>query len=214
MSEAGEYTIIMFNNNLSELKEILEISLNIIFFHRYLSNNNYIDIQSELTNITYVKLKNEKLSQEISNITLELEKSLKNNSNLYGYKITLNFYEKSEKNKNLNNPFEIWNFMAVLSKNEDLTGKNEIKDTIYSNSSKSDSDMEKENKIREYIFKIINKLNDKDNHIPSINLDDKNLKDETFLHNFKLEIIPNKEYYLSLFDSYMKKNQENIIIIN
>ena len=45
--------------------------------------------------------------------------------------------------------------MAVLSKNEDLTGKNEIKDTIYSNSSKSDSDMEKENKIREYIFKII-----------------------------------------------------------
>ena len=43
MSEAGEYTIIMFNNNLSELKEILEISLNIIFFHRNLSNNNCED---------------------------------------------------------------------------------------------------------------------------------------------------------------------------
>ena len=208
MSEIGEYTIILFENNISDLKEILEISLNIIFFHRNLSNINYIDAQSKFTNITYVKLKNENLSNEISNIINELEVNLKKDK-LYGYQLTLSFFEIKEKNKNMENPWEKWNFLLIKSKNEeDKEKKNEIKDN------ETDSDIDKENKVREYIFKIIEKLNDKGNYMPNVNLDDKNLKDETFLHNFKTEKIENKEKYLSLFNHYLKKNQENIIVIN
>ena len=206
MSEIGEYTIILFENNITDLKEILEISLNIIFFHRNLSNTDYIDVQSKFTNITYVKLKNEDTSNEISTIINQLEINLKKESKLYGYKLTLNFYEKKEKNKNMENPWERWNFILVTSKSEEE--KREISDN------KTDSDIDKENKVREYIFKIIEKLNDKGNYMPNVNLEDKNLKDETFLHNFKMEKIEKKEKYLSLFNNYMKKGQENIIVIN
>ena len=209
MSEIGEYTIILFENNISDLKEILEISLNIIFFHRNLSNIDYLDVQSKFTNITYVKLKSENISNEISTIINQLEINLKKEPKLYGYKLTLNFYEKNEKNKNMENPWERWNFILITSKNEvDKEEKKEINDN------KTDSDIDKENKVREYIFKLIEKLNDKGNYMPNVNLDDKNLKDETFLHNFKMEKIEKKEKYLSLFNNYMKKNQENIIVIN
>ena len=206
MSELGEYTIILFENNLSDLKEILEISLNIIFFHRNLSSIDYVDIQSKFTSITYVKLKDDNISKEITNIINELETNLKKESKLYGYQLTLSFYEKKEKNKNLENPWENWNFLLITSKNE--VGKNEIKDN------KTDSDIDKENKVREYIFKIIEKLNDKGNYMPNVNLDDKNLKNETFWHDFKSEKIENNEKHLSLFNHYMKKSQENIIVIN
>ena len=106
----------------------------------------------------------------------------------------------------MENPWENWNFLLITSKNE--VGKNEIKDN------KTDSDIDKENKVREYIFKIIEKLNDKGNYMPNVNLDDKNLKNETFWHDFKSEKIENNEKYFSLFNHYMKKSQENIIVIN
>ena len=96
--------------------------------------------------ITYVKLKDDNISKEITNIINELETNLKKESKLYGYQLTLSFYEKKEKNKNLENPWENWNFLLITSKNE--VGKNEIKDN------KTDSDIDKENKVREYIFKI------------------------------------------------------------
>ena len=207
MSEIGEYTIILYETDISELKEILEITLNIIFFHRNLSNNNYEDVQSKYTDISYVKLKDEKISKEIMDIINEIEKTLKEEPKLYGFNFTLNFFEKSEKNKNLENPWEKWNFILVISKNEDEPSDSKT-------DSKTDSDIDKENKIREYMFKIIEKLNDKGNYMPNINLDDKNLKEETFGHSFKKEKINNKEHYLSLFNDFMKKNQENIIIVN
>ena len=207
MSEIGEYTIILYETDISELKEILEITLNIIFFHRNLSNNNYEDVQSKFTDIAYVKLKDEKISKEIFNLINEIEKNLKQEPKLYGFNLTLNFFEKSEKNKNLEIPWEKWNFILVITKNEDETNESKT-------DSKTDSDIDKENIIREYIFKIIEKLNDKENYMPSINFEDKNLKEETFWHNFKKEKINNKEKYFSLFNDFMKKNQENIIIIN
>ena len=51
MSDIAEYTIILFENDISELKEILEMFLNLILFHRNLSNNDYEDAQGILTNI-------------------------------------------------------------------------------------------------------------------------------------------------------------------
>ena len=144
MSDIAEYTIILFENDISELKEILEMFLNLILFHRNLSNNDYEDAQGKLTNITYVKLKNETLNQEIMNIINEIEKLFSKEPKLYGYNLSLSFFEKSEKKEN---PWEKWNFISIFDKKEELSKKNEIKND------KSDSDSDKENKIREYMFK-------------------------------------------------------------
>ena len=206
MEDFGEYIIILSQKDLSEMKEILEISLNIIFFHRNLSSNNYEDTTDKLINISYAKLKSQKLSKEISNILDTLENNLNLENNLYGCQITLNFYEKSEKNKNFENPWEKWIFISNLVKGEVL------KEKIDSNS--NSSCLDKENIIREYIFKIIDKLNDKENYMPKITFDDKNSEEETFSHNFKIDTIETEEEYLALFNNYVKKNKENVIIIN
>ena len=206
MEDFGEYTIILSQKDLSEMKEILEISLNIIFFHRNLSNNNCEDTTGKLINISYAKLKSQKLSKEISNILDTLENNLNLENNLYGCQITLNFYEKSEKNKNFENPWEKWIFISNLVKGEVLKEKND--------SNSNSSCLDKENIIREYIFKIIDKLNDKENYMPKITFDDKNSEEETFSHNFKIDTIETEEEYLALFNNYVKKNKENVIIIN
>ena len=204
MSETGEYTLILFEDDILELKELLEMSLNIIFFHRNLSNNNYEDAQSKLTNITYVKLTNETLSKEIIKIITDIENNFKNDSQIYGQILTLSFFEKVEKK---DNPWEKWNFILVLSKKEITKKKDEL---IVDEENK---EFDKENKIREYIFKIIEKLNDKGNYMPSVNLNDKNLENETFLHKYETKKIKNEEEYLSLFNNYMQKSQDDIIII-
>ena len=204
MSEIGEYTLILFEDDILELRELLEMSLNIIFFHRNLSNNNYEDAQSKLTNITYVKLTNETLSKEIIKITNDLVNNFKNDSQIYGQILTLSFFEKAEKKYN---PWEKWNFILVLSKKEITKKKDEL---IVDEENK---EFDKENKIREYIFKIIEKLNDKGNYMPSVNLNDKNLENETFLHKYDTKEIKNEEEYLSLFNNYMQKSQDDIIII-
>ena len=204
MSNIAEYTIILFEREITELKEILEMVLNLIFFHRNLSDNNYEDVQSKLSNITYVKLKNETLSKEIINIINEIENNFKNEKELYGFNLTLNFFDKIEKKEN---PWEKWNFISVLVKKEDSEKKNNIKD-------EKKTDIDKENKVREFIFKIIEKLNDKGNYMPSVNLNDNNLKNETFSHTFKTEKILNNKQYLSLFNNYIQKNQEDVIVIN
>ena len=204
MSEIGEYTLILFEDDILELKELLEMSLNIIFFHRNLSNNNYEDAQSKLTNITYVKLTNETLSKEIIKIITDIENNFKNDSQIYGQILTLSFFEKVEKK---DNPWEKWNFILVFSKKEIAKKKDEL---IVDEENK---EFDKENKIREYIFKIIEKLNDKGNYMPSVNLNDKNLENETFLHKYETKKIKNEEEYLSLFNNYMQKSQDDIIII-
>ena len=204
MSEIGEYTLILFEDDILELRELLEMSLNIIFFHRNLSNNNYEDAQSKLTNITYVKLTNETLSKEIIKIITDIENNFKNDSQIYGQILTLSFFDKIEKK---DNPWEKWNFILVLSKKEITKKKDELL------IDEENKEFDKENKIREYIFKIIEKLNDKGNYMPSVNLNDKNLENETFLHKYETKKIKNEEEYLSLFNNYMQKSQDDIIII-
>ena len=206
MSDCAEYTI-SFEDEILEIKEILELSLNIIFFHRYLGNNNYEETQSKLNNISYVKVKNQKLSNELTNIINEIENDFKNN-NYYAQKLSLYFYEKEKSKKDLKNPWEIWNFILILSKKEDIKDKNDLNNTI------GEIEDDKENKIRKYIFKIIEKLNDKENYMPNININDNSLDEETFSHSIKIDKISTKEDYLSLLNYFIKKNQENVIVIN
>ena len=206
MSDCAEYTI-SFEDEILEIKEILELSLNIIFFHRYLGNNNYEEAQSQLNNISYVKLKNTELSNELTNIINEIENDFKNN-NHYAQKLTLYFYEKDKNKKDLKNPWEIWNFILILSKKEDIKDKNDINNKV------GEIEDDKENKIRKYIFKIIEKLNDKENYMPNININVNSFEEETFSHNIKIDKISTKEDYLSLLNHFIKKNQENVIVIN
>ena len=209
MSDYAEYTIILYEEDILQIKEIFEISLNIIFFHRYLGNIDYQDVQSKLNKISYVKLKNEKLSKDIYNIINQIEKNFENNTQ-YGQLFSLKFYEKEKNKKNLKYPWEIWNFILILSRTEDVKDKNVInnKKETYEN------DGDKENKIREYIFKIIEKLNDKENYMPNINLDDKSLNEESFFYDKTIENISTKDDYFILFNNYLKKKQENIIVYN
>ena len=208
MSTHGEYTIISNEDEIMQIRENLEISLNIIFFHRYLGNNNYEDVQSSINKISYVKLKNEKLSKEIDNIINQIENNFKNNNKDFGQQLTLSFYDKNENKKELKNPWEIWNFILILSKNEDLKSKEDLNDK------KEISNDDRENKMREYIFNIIEKLNDKDDYMPNVILDDKSLNEETFPFDFKINKILTKENYLSIFDHFVKKDKSNIIVIN
>ena len=197
----GEYTIICFEEKILQIKEILEISLNTIFFHRYLGSEKFDDMKTNLNNINYVKLKNEKLSNNINNILNEIESNFKDKNN-YGQRLSLSFYEKGK------NPWEKWNFILILSKKEDSKQKEEL------NSKSEELEDDKGNKIREYIFKLIEKLTDKENFMPNINLDDNSIKDETFLYNISIEKIATKEDYRSLYFNLVENNQENTIKID
>ena len=201
MSNYGEYTIIYFEEDIFQIKEILEIILNIIFFHRYLTCKYFEDVQSKLNNISYVKIKNEKISKDLINNINEIENSFQQNLNQYAQRLTLRFYEKDK------NPWEIWNFILILSKKEDLIEKKDLKNK------KEEIEDYKENKIRKFIFKIIEKLNDKNNYMPNVTLND-NLNNEKFIYNIQIETISTKEDYLTLFNLFVKKNQENVIIID
>ena len=201
MSGCGEYTIICFEEKILQIKEILEISLNTIFFHRYLGSEKFDDVKTNLNNIYYVKLKSENLSNSINNILNEIENNYKDKNN-YGQKLSLSFYEKGK------NPWEKWNFILIFSKKEDSKQKEEL------NSKSEELEDDKGNKIREFIFKIIEKLNDKGNFMPNINLDDNSIKDETFLYNISIEKIATKEDYRSLYFNLVENNQENIIKID
>ena len=200
MSNYGEYTIISNEDEISQIKEIMEISLNIIFFHRFLGSNDYEDVQSNLNKISYVKIKNEKLSHKINDIITQIENNFKNNFNEYAQQLILSFYNKDEANKEGKTPWEIWNFILVLSKKKE--GAN--------NENKINED-DNENKIREYIFKIIEKLNDKEDYMPNIDLDNEWLNEETFPYDFKINKIMSKEI---IYDHFVKKNNSNIIVIN
>ena len=200
MSNYGEYTIISNEDEISQIKEIMEISLNIIFFHRFLVNNDYEDVQSNLNKISYVKIKNEKLSNEINDIITQIENNFKNNFNEYAQQLILSFYNKDETKNEGKTPWEIWNFILVLSKKEEgANNENKI------------NEEDNENKIREYIFKIIEKLNDKEDYMPDIDLENDWLNEETFPYDFKINKIMSKE---TIYDHFVKKNNSNIIVIN
>ena len=61
MTNYGNYEIPVFVNiiiikedDINTLKEFLRISLHTIFFHRWLGENNFEDVESQFSNISYV----------------------------------------------------------------------------------------------------------------------------------------------------------------
>ena len=55
MTNYGNYDIPVFEDDLYTIKEFIRISLHTIFFHRWLGENQFEDVESQFSNIYYVK---------------------------------------------------------------------------------------------------------------------------------------------------------------
>ena len=137
MLNKDNHIIPLFEGELNQIKDFIEIALNITFFHRLLSENEFEDVTSELSDISYVKVKNENANKLIKNTISQIENNFEK---INIKKLILNFY--SEK-IDTNNLFESWNFLLILNREKKEIKKEEIED-----------------KMRKYIFKIIENLND------------------------------------------------------
>ncbi len=129
-----------------------------------------------------MKLKNSELDTLIENNLSLLEKNLIKFGKI---QVVLNFYQKKVQKfyimQDLVNMWESWKFIFVLKKESD----GQLPEL---NSSK-----QKENKIREYIFHILEKMNDKYDFMPDFDLEEtdklppETFPFEVFFNNFRLK---------------------------
>jgi len=185
MSNIGNHSLPIFEDNLPTIKEYLKIALNTVFFHRWLNNNNYIEEKSIINNISYIKINDESLQKEINNKLSQIDNYSNNSINL---QITLSFFTKINtqfylfsKNDGL---WEKWNFLISIS---------------------NDNTPDKEGKIRTYITKLLEELNRGNDFMPDLELDDfgkeDSIKDNKNEFYFPYEIKILKEYEQ---DSFLK----------
>ena len=177
MSNIGNHIIQIFKDDKPTVKEYLKIAINMIIFHRWLNNNNYIEIKSGINNISYIKIDSESLDNDINNILSQIENYSSNQSN---FQITIKFYTKIEKK------------FYIFSKPQGLWEKWNLLVTISDNNS-----LDKENKIRKYISFIIKELNSEKDFMPDIKLNDfENVNDKNDGNNFDFpyEIVLTPEF--------------------
>ena len=197
MSNVGNHTISIFEDDLETIKEFIKISFNTIFYHRWLNNTNYIEEESNIKNISYMKINEKSLEDKINDILKQIENKSKSNNK---FQITINFYTKKSYTfyfyENLEGLWETWSFLIKIS---------------------DDSSNDKEKKIRKYISNILKELNKEPNFMPDINLDlneiennNNNNSNKTDELNFPYEIIIDNEFseqtILSLFNNINNLN--------
>ena len=56
MSNYGKH-MIRFKDDLSTIKEFLKIAINTIIYHRWLNNTNYTEELSNISNLSYMRIK-------------------------------------------------------------------------------------------------------------------------------------------------------------
>lgn len=194
MANYGNYDLPFFQDDIPSIKEFLRISLNIIFYHRWLGETNFEDTESSFPNISYIKLNNDALQKIIESKIEEIGKILQKNNKA---QVILNFYQKRESflfKTELVGLWESWKFLFEVKKEEDI------------NEQKNDS--EKENTIRKYIFDIIGKLNDKFDFMPDFNVEDvSKLPKETFPY----EIIIKSDLTDSDFINLLKNLSSKVV---
>jgi hypothetical protein len=148
MTNYGNYEIPVLEDDLNTIKEFLRISLHTIFFNRWLGETKFEDMESQFSNISYIKLKNSDLDSIIEQNLTNLEKNLLKFGKI---QIVINFYQKKVQKfyimQELVNLWESWKFFFVLKKES-----NEIQLPELNNAK------QKENKIREYIFFVLEKV--------------------------------------------------------
>ena len=161
------YMIPLFEGELNQIKDFIEIALNVTFFHRLLSEKEFEDVTSELSGISYVKVKNGNVNKLIKNTISQIENNF---GKINKQKIILNFYSEKIDNNNL---FESWNFLLILNKEKKENNKEQI-----------------ENKMRKYIFKIIENLNGNSTNYTE------NISDNKIVYNIDINKDLSEEDYL------------------
>ena len=73
MSNFGNHTITIFEDDLYTVKEYLKIALNTVFYHRWLKNNDYTEEESSINNIYYLKINKKSLQEEIKELLKKIE---------------------------------------------------------------------------------------------------------------------------------------------
>ena len=143
MANFGNYDIPLFEDDIQTIKEFFRIALNTIVFHRWLGESKFEDTESIFSNITYVKSKNEALQKTIEFNVSQLEKSILKSNRV---QVSLKFYQKKIQKfyimQELTNLWEKWECLFAIKKNTDVINT------------------QKENKIREYLSYILEKLKD------------------------------------------------------
>ena len=176
MANIGNYDIPLFEDDVESIKEFFKIAVNTIIYHRWLGDNNFEDTESSFPNITYIKLKNTKLQETVDKYTNALENALLGNNKV---KVTIKFYQGYSSgffNQSLVGLWEVWNFLFDVKINDENSVENE-----------------KENKIRKYIFCILERLNDKYDFMPDFP-PNSTLPTETFPFEIKISNITDDDY--------------------
>ena len=178
MSNFGNHTITIFEDDLYTVKEYLKIALNTVFYHRWLKNNDYTEEESSINNIYYLKINKKSLEKEIEELLNKVENLSKSNNK---FQITLNFYTEKVKKyfiyESLEGLWETWNFLVIIS---DKNSK------------------DKETKIRRFISYILKELNDEKDFMPDIDVNleqfTSNNSDNNNKFKFPFEIKVNNEF--------------------
>ena len=201
MANFGNHIIPIFQDDILTVKEYLTIAINVIFYHRWLNNNNYIEEQSNINkNISYIKIKDDSLDKEINNLLNQIDNYFPNKNK---FQITLNFYSRLVPQllffNKLEGLWEKWNFLIKISDNNST---------------------DKESKIRKFISTIIKELNSGKDFMPDIELNDfenmNNINNKGKNSNFPFEIKISNEFdqqsMLSIFKNMDIKNSFNKMI--
>lgn len=183
MTNYGKYNMPVFIEEISIIKDLIKITLHTIFYHRWQSIENTSEAESRIfSNIKFIKLNNLSLEKQIEEKVKLIENSLINKGKV---QIVLNFYQKKKKqyfvletNENL---WESWNF-SFLIKSNDENDNLEYSIINYNNGDnvdkvKKNTIENRENNIREYIYKVIETLNSKIDYMPDFDFENINSSD-------------------------------------
>ena len=199
MSFFDEHTINIFTDDAITVKEYIKLSLNLIFFHRWLNNNNYSEEVSNINDISYEKINDESVQNEINNALNKFDEYSKMYNEI---QITLKFYTKTTTT------------LFLFSKSEGLWEKWNILVKISNNCAEES----KEEKMRKFICEIIQELNCDKFYMPDLFLED--FECETDVNNdkknecgfpFEIKVDPNfsQESILNLFKNLNVNNNTN-----
>ena len=187
MSNFGNHTLPIFEDDLETIKEYIKIAFNIIFFHRWLNNNNYTEENSIIKNISYMRIKDDSLEKKIddtlSKITSFSTKSQK-------LQISLNFYTNESTHmfflKRKEGLWEKWTFLVTFS---------------------NKSSIDKEYKIRKYLSNVIKELNSDKDFMPDLDLNDFEEANDVGVNYSKLFLFP---YEINISQEF---EQESILSV-
>lgn len=183
MNSYAKYDIPVFVDEIQIIKEVVRIALNTIFYHRYLGEKQFKDVESSISYIYYIKLDNNKIEKEIEKQLEAIEKAIQKKGSV---QIVVNFYQKKIKQyyllEKLDNLWESWSMFFMLNSTNNAPVQKKIS---------------KEVKVREYLFNIISLINDKYDFMPDIK-DIYSIKENCVKNDDSCALFPFEVFYYNI----------------